>query len=365
MSVTPVLSAIMCDGLGWFSEVDYKRALLVYDEILYLLPTTTFEFRDVTGQPAHLIHPSRLTNAKEFRVHRFRPDDQTRELLRAAAQLDAADSQFTAIVNRIPDGDRLYTWRATNADGDIGGSYSIGLRVDEQVLAHALLLNKFLLAADNAGAVPITGKAYIHHLLGAKYQIAMRSSGQSSSGSTHPFLHRRSVAYDAALQQIVSNFVSDEDLDRRSYLDILEFKATHRSLFERFSLLMRQSIDRIQAVPAGPTFHQEVADLVNTDLWKEKAEVEEHLRSKWQELFGTPAKNFMSSQVFRLGAAATTSGLILGILPALDVGSLSLAALAVPGAVASTWMLERAIDYFHSHHEAFRHGMYYLMRFSE
>jgi hypothetical protein len=365
MSVTPVLSAIMCDGLGWFSEVDYKRALLVYDEILYLLPTTTLKFRDVTGEPAHLIHSSRFTEAKEFRVHSFRPDDQTRELLRAAAQLDAADSQFTAIVNRIPDGDRLYTWRATNADGDIGGSDSIGLRVEEQVLAHALLLNKFLLAAGDAGAIPITGKAYIHHLLGAKYQMAMRSVGQSSSHAIPDFLRRRSVSYDAALQQIVGNFVSDEDLDGRSYDDILKFKATHQTLFERFSLLMRQSIERIQSVPASPSFHEEVADLVNTDLWKEKAEIEEHLRSSWQELFGTPAKTFMSSPVFRWGAAATTSGMILGILPALDVRSLSLAALAAPGAIASTWLLERAMDYFHSHREGLKHGLYYLMRFSE
>jgi len=33
MDSSPTLSAIMCDGMGWFSDIDYKRMLLTYDEI--------------------------------------------------------------------------------------------------------------------------------------------------------------------------------------------------------------------------------------------------------------------------------------------------------------------------------------------
>lgn len=34
--LSPALAAMMCDGMGWFSRLDYKRMLLVYDQIYYL-----------------------------------------------------------------------------------------------------------------------------------------------------------------------------------------------------------------------------------------------------------------------------------------------------------------------------------------
>jgi hypothetical protein len=363
MPISPVLPAMMCDGLGWFTETDYKRALLVYDEILYLLPSATVEFRDITGEPAHLIHSVRLAPTDLFKIRSFNMDPDTRELLRAAARVDTTDDRFCASVAEIPTSERVYTWRAVNADADLGGAKSPDLNPEDHALAHAMLLNKFLLAADHARAIPITGKAYIHRLLGAKFALAARSvrerfpaqlSGLGQSGS-----------YDAALQQIVSAFVTDDDLRERSYADVLEFKTMNYPLFERFSLLMRQTIDQIQTLPNGPQFRREVENVTNTALWKEKMMVEEHLRSAWHELFGSASKNFKGSQVFRLGAAAAASGVVLGVFPSLAEGALTLATLFAPAAVASTWMLERAFDYFRSHHDAFRNGLYYLMRFNE
>lgn len=364
MPVSPVLAAMMCDGLGWFTETDYKRALLVYDEILYLLPSDTVEFRDVTGQPAHLLHTVRLAPTDLFKVRSLPMDRDTLDLLRAAAKADASDARFAASVQEIPPSERLYTWRVVNADADLGAAKSPDLDREEEVLAHALLLNKFLLAADHARAIPITGKAYIHRLLGAKLGLAARSIAGRVPGQV-PSAGPAAGSYDAALQQIVGAFVTDDDLRERSYAEVVEFKQSNYALFERFSLLMRQTIERVQALPNGPQFRREVENIMNTALWEEKAAVEEHLRSAWHELFGSASKNFKGSQVFRLGAAAAASGVMLGILPSFGEGALSLATVFAPAAVASTWMLERAFDYFRSHHDAFRHGLYYLMRFNE
>jgi hypothetical protein len=365
MSVSPALTAMMCDGLGWFTEADYKRALLVYDEILYLLPETNREFRDVSGKPMSLVRAPRLTEAQEYQTRSYRPDAETLEMLVASARVDARDSRFASVVASIPSGDRLYTWRAVNADGDLAGADSPQFGEGEQADAHALLLNKFVLAAHKAHAIPITGKAYIHHLLGLKYHAALRALAREAPDLLPPALRRSDVAHHAAMQQIVGAFVSDADLQRRSYAEIVAFKREHRVLFERFSLLMRQTIDRIGSMPDTSEFREEVSNLVNTELWRERADVEAHLKSAWHDLFGSPAKSFMGSSTFRIGATAAASGLVLGILPCLQLGSLSFATLLAPGAVASTWMLERAFDYFRSHREAFDHGIYYLMRFSE
>jgi hypothetical protein len=291
-------------------------------------------------------------------------DQDTLELLKASAKADASDSRFTSSVEAIPPQERVYTWRVVNADADLGGTKSPDLNPEEHAFAHALLLNKFLLAADHARAIPITGKAYIHKLLGAKFSLAARSLAGKLPTQLSSF--GQSVgSYDAALQQIVSAFVTDDDLSARSYSEVLEFKKMNYALFERFSLLMRQTIDQIRGLPNGPQFRREVENVTNTELWKEKTAVEEHLRSAWHELFGAASKNFKGSQVFRLGAAAAASGVVLGVLPTLGEGALTMATLFAPAAVASTWMLERAFDYFRSHHDAFRHGLYYLMRFNE
>jgi hypothetical protein len=81
MTLSPVLSAMMCDGMGWFADNDYKRILLAYDQIHYLLPQETAEFRDVSGAPIAMFFPPRLEPVREFVVHSFRPDERLREIL--------------------------------------------------------------------------------------------------------------------------------------------------------------------------------------------------------------------------------------------------------------------------------------------
>lgn len=173
MTISPNLSAIMCDGLGWFSAIDYKRMLLTYDEIHYLLPQDVVFFNDVSGKKQSLFFPVMYSENSSFKVHYFNLDDRSRQLILAAAQADLSNPKFTNVVNTIPRDEQLYTWRVVNADGDIGSGQSLNLRPEQAQLAHAILLNKFLLAANALNGIPITGKSYVHGLISQSITLAL------------------------------------------------------------------------------------------------------------------------------------------------------------------------------------------------
>lgn len=174
MTEPPVLSAMMCDGLGWFDDLDYKRMLLAFDEILYLLPQHLAGFRDTRGELRAVVFPGWLSQSAAVTVHHFVPNASQRELIHAAAAVDKMSEGFRASVAAIPEHERSYTWKIACADGDLTeGRDTVGLAQDQEDLAHGLLLNKFLLAADHARCVPISGKRYIHRMLSAKIRAAI------------------------------------------------------------------------------------------------------------------------------------------------------------------------------------------------
>lgn len=364
MPISPALSAMMCDGMGWFEEADYKRILLTYDRVYYLLPQLTVEFRDVHGSLRNMLFPVRFESAEEFEVQSFRPDDSVRELLIDASRADAADSGFRQDVAQIPPEERLYTWRVVNADGDISGGRSLGLKPEEEVLAHAILLNKFLLAADSAACIPISGKHYIHALLSRKFQRALANVADRVPEALPVALRDKDVRHDAVLQQVVSALVSDEELNHRTYGDILTFKAANRQLFERFSLLTRSLVDAVRTLPSERTFARDVEDLVNTRVWSEKAEVDEALRAAWRTAFSSGAKHVVKGDMFETAVRPGLAGVALGVVPGLTLASLPMAALLGPAVAVASWALLQAVEYFQKRNEAQQHGLYYIMRFT-
>ena len=76
MPISPNLSAIMCDGLGWFNEIDYKRLLLTYNEVYYLLPRNLVQFKDERGKTRSLYFPITEKEDYSFKIYNFTPDDK-------------------------------------------------------------------------------------------------------------------------------------------------------------------------------------------------------------------------------------------------------------------------------------------------
>ncbi len=74
----------MCDGLGWFSETDFKRMLLLYDRIMYLVPSRTVEFRDADGRSNVMLIPSLPETG--FQFQHYAPEEGIAEAFVHSAQ---------------------------------------------------------------------------------------------------------------------------------------------------------------------------------------------------------------------------------------------------------------------------------------
>jgi len=348
--------------MGWFSDVDYKRMLLLYDEILYLIPSATVEFQDVTGKSASIVYGDWLKTSAAFKVLHARFDADVQEHILHAAKADARLDGFSRAVGKIPAADRLYTWRAVNADADLGSSRSVAFLPEQEVEAHALLLNKFLLAADKFGAIPITGKGHVHAPIAQKYQVAAKAL-EVLEGAPLSRVHRRDLQHGPVVAGISSVVIPDDELERKSMDEIADFKNGNRELFERFSYLGRQAVVEISALPGDRPFHRELADFINTKLWKERKEVEEEIRAAWLRPHGL--KRFVRTDPFKMGVKRVASGTALGVAPWIGLKILSFGTVLTAGGAVLPWAFTELLEAVDARRKLGRHGLYYLVKFAE
>ncbi|HEY7557512.1 MAG TPA: hypothetical protein VIH18_22165 [Candidatus Binatia bacterium] len=353
MILSPNLSAIMCDGMGWFSDNDYKRMLLTYDEIYYLLPRNLVQFQDVSGKKQSLFFPIVFRENPSFKVQYFTPDAKSHQLIVAAARADLANPKFVEVVDTIPSHEQLYTWRVVNADGDIGSGQSIGLSPGQEQLAHAILLNKFLLAANALKSIPITGKSYIHGLISEKYSLSIEHLRDKIPDVLPPLLRTGAVKHNPVVSRIISTLVPDEELETHSEADIMRFKEENKVLFQRYSYAVRELVNRVSAFPMTDDFDSEVDELIRTEIWKEKTEIEKELRSAWEGLFKSAIKSALAGLVG------------VGIAPFLSLGAITLASVVAASIAISPWVTSELIDFIETRKKTHEHGLYYLMKFGK
>jgi len=119
----------------------------------------------------------------------------------------------------------------------------------EEALAHTILLNKLLLAAEAAQCIPVTGKPYIQRLLAIKFRRALKVLEAKLPGALPMGLREVDVRHDSIVEHIVAAIVPDEELRRRTPEEIIGFKAANRTTFERFSRLTRELVDQVRSLP--------------------------------------------------------------------------------------------------------------------
>ena len=351
MITSPNLKAVICDGMGWFSETDYKRALLVYEEIEYLIPDQIVEFEDVTGKRQVVFFPDKLNPRKKpYQIGHYQPTNEYIDILFSAAQADASLPGFSQVIESIPEYDRLYTWRVVNGDGDLGQGCSLALKPDQVIHAHALLLNKFLLAADKLGAIPITGKPYVRKLMEIKYRNAAQVL-QELDPMAEFFGNPQSLRHDPVVAQIVSAFISDEELASRSNEEISAFKEKHQEHFAKFSYTVRQMVAKIATLPPSSNFAKDLTNLAQTEVWREKKKIEDDLKAGWDRFFRTTIKT-------------SVGGLLsMGVIPFLSLGELTLASAISAGAAITPWAVSELLALGESRKKAGKNGQYYLLNF--
>lgn len=332
----------MCDGMGWFEPQDYKRMLLLFDRVYYLLPNNLAEFEDVDGRTVSMLFSGTRDREAPYESYAFEPDANDRQLMLGAAHADANDDAFAQSVRAIPQADRLYTWRVVNADAEIGGGRSPGLSPDRDVLAHALLLNKFLLAADRLWCVPITGQAHVHRMLRDKYARGVPYPG---GGTANPIPADLAQRTQPIAMQLSRAIVSDDDLALRSEGEIIAFKERHAAAFARFHIALRSIARSIASPPGSREFDAMIREIATLSAWKDADDSRTELRSSWSSFFRSAVRDVAGS-VLTMGVSP---GLVL-----VDLVAKSVPDLAISLHDAKKKRAERSDN-----------GLYYLLHFPE
>jgi hypothetical protein len=344
----PVLSALMCDGMGWFTSTDFKRALLLFDRIAYLIPEKTVEFEDSDGTRRWMMFPPHLRKIPSISVEHYVPDHATRSLIAAAADADVRDTRFRGHVETIVNDERRYTWQVVNADGDLGAGTSLGLSPDEEVRAHALLLNKFLVAADALNSIPITGKPYIHPLIATKYERTRRFVEENERGPTARLSARLLSSMQPVALAVAATFIPDAELERRSEEEIAEYRERHRDLFAEFSSELIELAASIRQAPGTSEFREAVEELVLTKVEQKRNAIADDVRAAWNSFFKTSGR-------------ALAAGVVgLGVAPLLPLAAL----VTTAAAAAAPWLVPDLIDLLAKYRKARRHGLYYLLGYN-
>ena len=341
------LAALMSDSMGWFSPTDVKRAVLVFDRILYVIPETAVPFEGRDGETSLVTFPDSLRSHEWLEVVHYTPDPSVVDQIIRAARWDAEDDQFGDLVRGIPERERLYTWAVSNTDGDLGRGDSLGLAPDEEALGHALQLNKFMLAAESFGCVPITGKPYIHDLIRAKHQrvTSACSDVAARSGVEVPPTIRAHIQPTAV--ELSKYFIPDADLQLHTEDEILAYKRENRAIFNEFTRELLSFSASLGALPNTEDFARELRERADRDLLRLQTTIREEVRDAW-------------SKFFRTSLAVGASGAIgVGVAPTMSLGTLVTAGAAAALSLLGPDFLEAMAQ----RRKARAHGLYYLLAF--
>jgi hypothetical protein len=305
-----VLTASMIDGFGWFPEERYRRTLLLFDRIQYVLPNYVRGLMAppwVYGQPDFeaIESPSDTGRARERLEH---------------AERDTHDPEFRQLFELIPEDDAVYSLNVLRSDIEMQSSGRP--MVHKPITAVSYLAEKLLDHCAAVGCVPVVGQDYAASILAFK---SARRLTPLSSGSvlTGP----QATALNTVAAGLSYAFVSDADLRRTTTERILRYKAANRELLDRHQLHLVSVAQRFaQLAPNEAQFMQEMSALRQQAL-AERMAMEQDAREAWH------------SAGFRLaerGLLVAGGGLItaLGL-----IGSKSLvevAATAVPAFVGAS-----------------------------
>ena len=306
-----MLTATMLDGFGWFPEAKYRRTLLLFDRIRYVLPAY------VSG----LMPPPWVYERPDFEAIEYEstPTEVGNRLERA--QADARQVGFQKLFASVPDDEAAYALQVTSADCELRSDNRMLVR--DPIVAVSYLAEKLLDHCHASGGIPIVGQDHASHILA--FKSARRIVSPLSASAV------LSVQQATALQTVAAGlsyaFVSDSDLSATTLERILRYKNDNRGLLERHQMHLMSVAQRFAELsPDDSRFATEMVALRQQAL-SERLAMDIDAREAWRSA---------GLQLAEKGLLVAGGGLItaLGLLGSKSL--VELAATALPAMVGGT-----------------------------
>lgn len=193
---------------------------------------------------------------------------------------------------------------------------------------YSININHALLISELKGLTLFTDDLTALRLLTLKYSRAKSKSGIKISPSS--FLAQRSPEYlqkyNLLALNVVEALIPSNELDRRSFHDLVRFREKNRVAFKQLRNYMFELTSHTSSEPWSESLENEILKLIDTKVIPEVTRVRNTLQSAYERTFGS---------IIKKAAATVTPTLIASFLSGLSSGQiLTLSCAAMAGALS-------------------------------
>ena len=230
-----------------------------------------------------------------------------------------------------PYGDLLeelhHRWYEVDEDNTFGGkgdsfwTRSVDGRKARRIphaVGASLYLNQCLIVSTNFDFFPVTDSLQHHRLLLRKYRRALEGDHSRDTYAAQPSIIAAEIEkYVVAALDVMSVFLSEEDLRQRSIPELLSYKREGAADLARFRASIVKLASSIAVQPWDPKFQVELRHFIDRDLLPEVQRAADGLKGVYEKMFG----KIIGSAAQKLLAASTLS-LLTTLLPHLSLAQI-------------------------------------------
>lgn len=210
--------------------------------------------------------------------------------------------------------------------------------------ASSLYINQCLLAAEQHSLIPVTDSITHHTLLLRKYErVKADVFAQNSQPNFAPFGLEQTAEevqkYFILTMSILNNFLSEEELEKRTFKELLAYRDACKDEVSRFRVYVSKLAATLAAEPWTPQFQSQLNQIILSEIIPEMQRTCDGMWATYNDLFGGITKAVVPPSIAALTPTLTASFMAhLSLLQIVTLGAtafLSGIGLAVPQIVDS------------------------------
>lgn len=237
----------------------------------------------------------------------------------------------------------------------IGGNPYVELEALKLPFLHAssLRTNEALLIASLGDWIPFTDSQVHNNLLMRKVQLAKDRTASNPAVIQYyeSDLPLSLPASDLAVS-LLDRLISDEELDRRSFEDIVIYRRQNADPLRRLREKLAEFAAGVNVGKAGPEYFHEINRLVDSKLVPEIGKIRDDLTTKYEDAFGK--LKLRSAQV-------TVPTLVGSVFGGLSIPAVLLACVAAEAAMLGTAGVAETVKVWQTRRESRRSSFSYLL----
>jgi hypothetical protein len=218
----------------------------------------------------------------------------------------------------------------------------------------AATINQAILTSGLRGLVPVSDSSVSLNLLRLKYERALRSASEGGSRTVPGNLLKSDYASAIARVgfEILRSTIPDEELEKRTYGELIHYRSESADLLARFQVQLNQICSQVRSSSWDNSFEVEIKRLLDKEVIPQITKLRDDLTTVYEKMFGS---------ILAAAIKAVSPTLVLSAFPGLSLSEILVWGLSV-GAGLSAISIEPLIEAWRRERELSRNGVAWLIK---